>query len=501
MLKRPMLTVSIFSILTAVTAFYIRPLLLSIAVVIVILSVVLVYLRRQIRAVIIAVMMLLLIISTLNTYNKIDRIKTLSGSTVTSSFTVVSRSVYFGEDTSLVEARVTDGILPRGIKVRLLSDENLYLKVGEKITASVTVSPVSRNYRKSNYSDGIYASGNIQEITSRDGTNLFYYYTDRVSEHITDSLYKHFSSDIAATLNAIIIGDQSGFTAEFRDQITDTGVNHVMVVSGMHLAILLGSLFGFLDRLFYNRFIKFLLSVTAVLFIVAVCGFSISIIRAGLTFVICAAAGLFRRENDSLNSLGLAVYLIMLFTPFAVFSLAFQLSVLSTFGVIVLAPFYNSSAVIVFGLKSKPIKWLINTILTTVSATLMVMPILLLNFGYVSVIAVISNLLVTYAVTYALTFAAIGLLFGLLPFFDFAFHICFIVSGLCAKYVNAVIVYLSQIPFALVTLENPIIRYGSVLISVLLIVLALLFMYSCKVKEHLLKLKKIKEVGEYGDYF
>lgn len=501
MLKRPMLTVAIFSILTAVTAYYIRSILLSVAVIIAVLSAVLVFFKRQVRAVFIAVMMLLLIISTLITYNKIDRIKSLSASTVTSSFTVVSRTVYFGENISLVEARVTDGILPKGIKVRLLSDENQYLKVGEKITASVTVSPVSRNYRKSNYSDGIYASGNIKKIISIDGTNLFYYYTDRVSEYITDSLYKHFSSDIAATLNAIIIGDQSGFTSEFQDQITNTGVNHVMVVSGMHLAILLGGLFNVLDKLFYNRFVKFIVSVIAVLFIVAVCGFSISIVRAGFTFVICAAAGLFRRENDSLNSLGIAVYLIMLFTPFAIFSLAFQLSVLSTFGVIVLAPFYNSSAVIVFKLKYKPIKWLINCILTTVSATLMVMPVLLINFGYVSVIAVISNLLITYAVTYALIFAAIGLILGILPFLEFAFHICFIVSGLCAKYINTVIVHLSQVPFALVTFENPIIRYGLVLISVLLIILALLFMYSCKAKEYLLKFRRIKEVEEYGDYF
>lgn len=501
MLKRPMLTVSILSVFTAIIAFYIRPLLLSISVIIIILLAVLVLFKKQTRVIIIAVMMLLLTVSTLITYNKIDRIKSLSGSTVNASFTVVSKPEYYGDSISGVEAKVTDGVLPKGVKVKLLSGEKRYFKVGEKFSASVTVSPISRSYKKSDYSNGIYASARIIKQISNDGTNLFYSYTDRVSEYITDSLYRHLSPDIAATLNAIIVGDQSGFTAEFRNQITETGVNHIMVVSGMHLSILLGGLFKLLDKLFYNRFIKFILSVISVLFIVAVCGFSVSIIRAGFTFIICAAAGLFRRESDSLNSLGAAVYFITLSTPFAIFSLAFQLSVLSTFGVIVLAPFYYSSAVAVFKLRLKPVKWLVNTILTTVSATLMVMPVLLHNFGYVSVIAVISNLLITYAVTYALIFAAVGLVLGLLPFFGFAFHICFILSGLCAKYINTVIIYLSQVPFALVTFENPIIRNGAVAVSVLLIVLALLFMYSCNVKEYLLKSKRIKEVEEYGNYF
>ena len=493
MLKRPMLAISIFSIFTAIIAFYIRPLLLSLAILIVVLIALLVIFKCQHRTVIVTMLLLLFAISTLNAYNKIDRIKTLSGHTVDASFTVVSKTEYYGENVSCAVARVTNGVLPKGIKIKLISNENRNFKVGEKFTARVTASAISRSYRTSYYSEGIYASANINKEISADGTSLFFESTAKVGEYITDTLYTYLSPEIAATLNAIIVGDQSGFTEQFRENITATGVNHIMVVSGMHLAILLGSLFGLLDRLFYNRFLKFLLSVISVLFIVAVCGFSVSILRAGFTFLICAAAGLFRRENDSLNSLGTAVYIIMLSTPFVVFSLAFQLSVLSTFGVIVIAPFYNSAAIRVFKLKFKPLIWLISSIFTTISATLMVMPILLLNFGYISIIAVISNLLIAYFVTYALIFAAVGLVFGLLPITEFVLHICIIAAGLCAKYINAVINALSQVPFALMTFKDSVARYGSVILSVLLIILALLFMYSCKVRTYLLKFRRIKE--------
>lgn len=482
MLKRPMLTVAIFSVIAAILAFYLRPIVLSLAVFAIILSAVFIILKKKVHTVIFCVLLLLMLTVILNTYNKIDMFNSMNGNNTQASFTVISKTEYYGENISKVTARITDGSLPKGCKIELISKDNRNFYVGEKLTARVTVSAVSMQYKKYRYGEGIYGSAYLNKVISADGTSTFLKLTSDVSEYITDILYKSFSSDIAATLNAILSGDQSGFTEEFRDNITATGVNHVMVVSGMHLAILLGGLFSIIDRVFYNRLLRFILSAVSVLFLVAVCGFSISIIRAGLTFIVCAGAGLFRRENDSLNSLGTAVSIILLSSPFAIFSIAFQLSVLSTFGVIVLAPFYSGSAVRVFKIKCKFFRWLIKTIFITLSATIMVMPVLIINFGYFSVIAVITNILTTYFVTYALIFSALGLIFALLPFWDIVSNISFIIAGLCAKYINAVINILSEVPFALLFIKNETIQYVLVVLSVLLIVASLLFMRSYKMK-------------------
>ena len=71
--------------------------------------------------------------------------------------------------------------------------------------------------------------------------------------------------------------------------------------------------------------------------VMAICGFTMSILRAGITYFLMALALLLNRENTSENTLGFAVCLIYLANPFAVFSLSFQLSVLSTFAILVVA--------------------------------------------------------------------------------------------------------------------------------------------------------------------
>ena len=60
--------------------------------------------------------------------------------------------------------------------------------------------------------------------------------------------------------------------------------------------------------LFYNKYLRCLLSIIIIAIIAAVCGFTMSIIRAGTMFVIMSFAPVFNRENDYLNSLEAALY-------------------------------------------------------------------------------------------------------------------------------------------------------------------------------------------------
>ncbi len=495
-MKRPMLAVALLGVATSVIAFYIRPLMLALAIIFVLSITVLIIFKTKISYILVALLMLLFAVRTLTVYNSIDRINTFNGQTVESSFTIVQSPDYYGESSSSTVAICTEGVLPAGVKMSIVSYENASFNVGDRITAEVKISAISRPYSKSYYSDGIYGKAVLKEKYRLNGTNRFLAFTGKTKEYVTETFYRYFSPDIAATLNAVLTGDKLGFTDDFRDNITTTGVDHVMVVSGMHLAILLGSLFSILDRLFYNRYLRFALSVIAVAFICSVCGFSISILRAGFTFVICAAAGLCKRENDSLNSLGAAVYILMFISPFAVFSPAFQLSVLSTFAVIVPAPFYYGAAIKRFGKTAKIFAPIIKSVFTTVLATIMVMPVLIWNFGSVSVIAILTNLLITYFVTWALIFSAVGLVLGIGRWGEPLLRICFLIAGLCAEFINAVINLLSKIPYARVFIETESTRYAMTVFSILVIILILLFMYTCNVNKSLLKLKKpkIKEV-------
>ncbi len=256
----------------------------------------------------------------------------------------------------------------------------------------------------------------------------------------------------------------------------------------MHLSIIMGGIYKLIDKLFYNKFLRFFVSLTSVTAIIAVCGFTTSVIRAGSMYIIASFAPLFNRESDTLNNLATAVTLIIISSPFVVFSVGFQLSVLCTFGVIYIAPFFIDILK-----KRLPSNFLITAIaeitVTTLSATFMAMPVLIYNFGFLSLISPVTNILISYAVTGALLFIVLALLLYWIPFINLFSEAFFISSGLLAKYINNVIIKLSKFPFAAISIKNYALTVIITVFSVLCIIAVLLFMYACKMRSYLLKLK------------
>ena len=188
-----------------------------------------------------------------------------------------------------------------------------------------------------------------------------------------------FNGDTAGLLVALTTGDKTLISDKFAGNIKTTGISHVVVVSGMHLAIIMMAVFWCLDRLFYNKYIRCIISVLSVILISAVCGFTMSITRAGAMFIVAGLAPVFSRENDSLSSLLTAVTAVLISAPFAIFNISFQLSVLSTLAIIWVVPFYSKLIKERFNIKSKILNLLIDTFLCSVSAIIFTLPYLFLT--------------------------------------------------------------------------------------------------------------------------
>ena len=110
-----------------------------------------------------------------------------------------------------------------------------------------------------------------------------------------------------------------------------------MVVSGMHLSVIVGLTAVAVKKYFYNKYLQALTMLATVLFMAAVCGFTKSILRAGFCSLFLAVSILSERDNTTENSLGGAAALLFMISPFTVFSVSFQLSFLSTLGIVSVA--------------------------------------------------------------------------------------------------------------------------------------------------------------------
>ncbi|MCQ2440325.1 MAG: ComEC/Rec2 family competence protein [Clostridia bacterium] len=415
-----------------------------------------------------------------------------SGGIMTLRFTATENCEHFDNYSTVNVITNGNSVIGNGSKFEIFyQDKNLDISAGDIFDADVMLKSLDGSkYKTWRFSDGIYSDCSLERFIGIKGKNNFFYSLNKIRNYITKTLFLKLPYFEAATLNAITTGNKTYLSDEFYGAVKTTGVSHVMVVSGLHLSIIMSGFYTVLDRLFYNKYLRFTLSITTVFAIIAVCGFTTSIIRAGIMYIIASFAPLFERDSDTLSNLCTAVTLIIISSPFVVFNVAFQLSVLCTFGVVYIAPFFIGEIK-----KYIPKSFILNVIteitVVTLSATFMSMPILIYNFGSVSLISSITNILISYAVTGALLFIVCALSLNLLPVIRFISEPFFITAGLFAKYINNVILKLSKLPFASVGISNEALIDILTVLSVMFIIAVLLIMYACKMRRHLLKLNQI----------
>ncbi|MBQ8267797.1 MAG: ComEC/Rec2 family competence protein, partial [Clostridia bacterium] len=216
----------------------------------------------------------------------------------------------------------------------------------------------------------------------------------------------------------------------------------------------------------------------AVVLIYAVCGFTMSISRAGVMFVIAGLAPVFNRENDSLSSLLTAVTAVLIGAPFTIFNLSFQLSVLSTLAIIWAVPFYYRVITERFNISSKIVKTLLSTVLCSVFAIIFTLPVTIKIFGYVSIISPITNLVISYPVMIALIFNILALILSVIPITNIFSKFFFWIAGLSSRFIVLSVNALAELPVTVAVLPQ-----SAFLWSLLVIAAVIGYMYYYEFKK------------------
>jgi len=151
-------------------------------------------------------------------------------------------------------------------------------------------------------------------------------------------LQQHLDDNAQQLTSAVLLGEKNELDDEVRNAFTDTGMSYLVVVSGMHLAIIT----MLLQKLLKKRcgakgiFRMLLLTVFALTY-AAVTGFTPSVLRAAVMMLFILAAPLFRRDSDSINALGAAALVLTLPNPFIVGNVGLLLSFAATLGILLWA--------------------------------------------------------------------------------------------------------------------------------------------------------------------
>jgi len=190
----------------------------------------------------------------------------------------------------------------------------------------------------------------------------------------------------ASLLLGIVLGMKNQIPLDFWQNLRKTGTLHLVVASGQNVSLVSGFLIQSLIY-FFNRKWAILIADLGIIFYVLMVGSEAPAVRAGLMAILAYSAQLFGKEAYSLNLLFFSALFILLFSPLLLFDIGFQLSFMATLGILVIYPLLKKKQ-----LFSLP--FLGPGLGVTVTAQIMTLPILLVNFGQISWLSPLINALV-----------------------------------------------------------------------------------------------------------
>ncbi|MCC9062912.1 ComEC/Rec2 family competence protein [Flavobacterium piscisymbiosum] len=169
-----------------------------------------------------------------------------------------------------------------------------------------------------------------------------WYYSGRLHSRIVRHLEKaNFNSEEMNVALALILGQQQDISSNIIQDYQYSGATHILSVSGLHVGFIM-IFINFILKPIPNtrkgsliKLISVLISLTA---FAVISGLSPSVLRSVVMFSFLAIGNHLRRSGSIYHTLLVSILLILLFEPYFLFDVGFQLSYLALFFIVWLQP-------------------------------------------------------------------------------------------------------------------------------------------------------------------
>lgn len=149
------------------------------------------------------------------------------------------------------------------------------------------------------------------------------------------------SDEAFAVASTLILGYRANLSKETLSAYSKTGTIHALSVSGAHVAIIyvvLDFLFFFLNKNRALKMLKLLLICTLIWGYALLTGLSPSVVRAAIMITVLILAKGLSKKTNGYNVLAFSAFCQLVYNPFLIWDVGFQLSYLAVFGLIYLQP-------------------------------------------------------------------------------------------------------------------------------------------------------------------
>ena len=222
---------------------------------------------------------------------------------------------------------------------------------------------------------------------------------------ITQNIENLLEEQEQQIVKGFILGDTTALDEELKEKFQIANISHVLAVSGMHIVYIVIGIEIVFKKWLGKRHVKYVV-IIGLVFYMALTGYTSSIVRAGIMGMMNIVAFLVYRKNDIWTSIAISLGIILIQNPYAITGVGLQLSYLGTIGIILfnksIKQYFDNRKWIKNNIsikRSKRISQIVENlkdmIAVTLSAQLMILPVMLYHFNMIGIYFVITNILVS----------------------------------------------------------------------------------------------------------
>lgn len=255
-------------------------------------------------------------------------------------------------------------------------------------------------------------------------------------EWVAKRIQQLWPEPYAGFMAGLLYGYRGGL-GSLNDAFAATGVTHIVAISGYNISVIVMIISRALQLVGVGRKKAFWVMLAAISLFVLFVGASPSVVRAGVFGTLMLLALHMGRASVALHLLLVTATIMVVMNPLILlWDVGFQLSFLATLGLLVIAPIVEQRMPIsdVFGLRT--------SIAATVSATVATLPLIVYQFGRVSLVSLPTNVLILWSIPWIMLTGLIAVVF---PLFE---TITVTISYLLMRYVIAIVQWFAGFSFA-----------------------------------------------------
>ena len=295
------------------------------------------------------------------------------------------------------------------------------LEAGDKIRFPTRLRPFKNfnNPGNYNYEEAMRLKGLICSASVSDGRRIvpmgpgnlpfFRGLIETIQKPIRDLFKKQLDARNFALFRALILGERQGLDPALREPFNETGLGHMLAVSGLHIGLVAWAAF-FLFKWILSRSYRLALEIdirkmsaflTAfpVVGYTLLAGFQVSSQRAMIMILTFLGSLILGRERDVWSTLALAGLIILFLDPNALFSISFQLSFMAVIGILWLTPaildkfhYQDHLQQEKTSFLNRLLAYFTGLVAVTASAMIFLLPITCYYFHRVSLVSIPANL-------------------------------------------------------------------------------------------------------------